>query len=186
MSVPKNRGARWDTTQEEQILSFLRQNISIHDISTKMGRSVGAIKSRIRAIVRRLFNEDNSENDIMEQTTLSANIVREIVKGRAFDTLETDSKIINTAAGSTNHVNDVKESPSNLEDTKQEIENLLDEFVCKKLTEKIRQYKTYYRDNEPGTENIDAWNEWAQNKNLSFHAIKLVNEIIQAITDPDI
>lgn len=196
MAFPANHNQLWTLASEEQVLEFLHQGMTLANIASQVGRTPNAVRMRIECIARRLLNEGSSEENVAERTRLSRNFVHEMMKDRAFDMLELESKtpeeVVNLTHISLDEAIQLEDDLDNAQseefvDTLKELTYLLSSAICKRLARKIRQYKTYCWTRGLATENIDVWNEWAANKDLPPYTIRLVEGIIRmTMTEPNL
>lgn len=191
-NFPANHKAPWTTEQEEKVLEYRAQDMPLSRIAELVGRTKGAVESRLETIARRLLDEGISEREVVKRTKLSAEIVHEIVEDRAFDMLELKSENIDEVSRQTGlSIREVENIAHDLED--QHIEGLGDILrqltaqvgfiLFRRLDRYIRQYWMYCSKNghEPGDATV--WSQWATTKGLPPYVIKFVIRVYLIMTD---
>jgi len=77
---PCNMGQKWTDEEETLLLEELNKNIEIETISQTHNRTIGGINSRRREMAYKMFLKNVSIEEIIEQTKLDDECVRQIIE----------------------------------------------------------------------------------------------------------
>ena len=82
----------WNMGDDEKLMQLIGQNKSIDEISIGMGRTVGAIRTRLQQICKRLY-EDGNKLDYIKKTIkiFSDEEIKNIVKTDKIDVVENNT-----------------------------------------------------------------------------------------------
>lgn len=129
---PSNMGNKWSNEEELLLLEELNNNIDIETIAQKHNRTIGGINCRLRDIIYKMYLKNNSIEEIIKQTKLDYNYIKEIIEKKQDNNLKKNkTKEIDNLFISINKndyielQNDVKKIKNDIN----EIKNTLKELV---------------------------------------------------------
>ena len=91
----EHQGEQWTDLEEQQLLNELEINMDHYSIAKNHGRTICAIRKRIRHIVYNLYIKGTSNESVCQLTKLSEEQILKIIKGNE-TSQETRKKLIQT------------------------------------------------------------------------------------------
>jgi hypothetical protein len=79
---PSNMGNKWSDEEETLLLEELNKNIDIETISQTHNRTIGGINSRRRKIAYNMYLKNDSMKEIINQTKLDDECIRQTIERR--------------------------------------------------------------------------------------------------------
>ena len=107
---PSNTGQKWTNEEEILLLEELSKNINIQLIAQCHNRTTGGINARRREIAYKLYNNNNSMDEIILKTKLDRECIREIIERRQNNNSKKITEIKKPLESEINEMkNDIKE-----------------------------------------------------------------------------
>jgi Glu-tRNA(Gln) amidotransferase subunit E-like FAD-binding protein len=92
---PKNNMKKWTYNEEKQLLSEVKEEISIEEISEIHSRTIGAITSRLKKIAQREYNKGKNIYEVLSLTNLTEDDIDITVKNIHCDKIKSIEEKMN-------------------------------------------------------------------------------------------
>lgn len=125
---PFNMGQKWTDEEETLLLEELNKNIDIKTISQIHNRTIGGINSRRQEIVYKMYLKNISIEEIIKQTKLDDECIRQIIKKRQNNN---NSKIteIKKPISIENEITEMKNEITEMKNEIKDLKNTIKELV---------------------------------------------------------
>ena len=122
---PSNTGQKWTDEEETLLLEELSKNIDIQLIAQCHNRTTGGINARRKEIAYKLYNNNNSMEDIILKTKLDEDQIIETIKKRQNNPKCKSVTEIKTQFSIKNEIDEMKNDIKELKNTIKELVEMM-------------------------------------------------------------
>ena len=122
---PSCVGQKWTEEEEKLLLDELNQNINIETISQLHKRSIGGIHSRRRHIAYQLYLKHYSIQEIVNQTKLEYDCVKEAIDRRERHKSKKEIPVIKSPIPIESEIAEMKQDIKDIKSTIKELSKIL-------------------------------------------------------------